>query len=170
MKNQLWIAKFPSAHDTHDIAIWEMLVNKLAQKAGIETAHSQLKKLGEQHHIFLSKRFDRNSAGKRKHFASAMTLLQRTDGNDASNGVSYLEIVEFIMQQGAEPGADLLQLWRRIIFNICVSNTDDHLRNHGFIFSPLKGWVLSPTYETYDMNPIPTKKGLKLNISESDNS
>lgn len=103
---------------------------------------------------------------ERIHFASAMTLLQRLDGDDASKGVSYLEIAEFITKQGARPNEDLEQLWRRIVFYICVSNVDDHLRNHGFILQP-NGWILSPAF---DINPVASGDGLKLNISESDNS
>jgi serine/threonine-protein kinase HipA len=93
-------------------------------------------------------------------------LLQRSDGEDASCGVSYLELAECIMHYGAQPMQDLEQLWRRIVFFICVSNVDDHLRNHGFILKP-KGWILSPAF---DMNPVSNGYGLKLNISESDNS
>ncbi len=85
---------------------------------------------------------------------------------DASFGVSYLELVDFITKHGAQPQQDLIQLWRRIVFSICVSNTDDHLRNHGFVFTN-KGWVLSPAY---DINPVETGTGLKLNISEDDNA
>lgn len=165
--NRLWIAKFPSRNDHHDLGAWEMLVNKLALQAGIVTAKAQLKKLNSQHHTFLSQRFDRDPHNKRIHFASAMTLLQRTDRDDASKGASYLELVEFIMQQGAESIRDLEQLWRRIVFYICISNTDDHLRNHGFLFQPGKGWLLSPAY---DINPDPMGDGLKLNISDVDNA
>lgn len=103
---------------------------------------------------------------KRIHFASAMTLLQHSDGDDASKGVSYLEIAQFIIMQGAQPHKDLEQLWRRIVFNICISNVDDHLRNHGFILQP-KGWILSPAF---DLNPVPHSNGLKLNISQTDNT
>jgi serine/threonine-protein kinase HipA len=81
-------------------------------------------------------------------------------------GVSYLHIAEFIMRHGATPDADLEELWRRIVFNICVSNSDDHLRNHGFLLTP-KGWVLSPAF---DINPIPSSTGLSLNISEYSNA
>lgn len=100
------------------------------------------------------------------HFASAMTLLQRSDGDDASVGASYLELAEFIIQSGGQATQDLEQLWRRIVFFICVSNVDDHLRNHGFILKP-QGWVLSPAY---DINPVSSGNGLRLNISESDNA
>lgn len=96
-----------------------------------------------------------------------MTLLQRSDGDDSTVGASYLEMAEFIIQQGANPDLDLEQLWRRIVFFMCVSNTDDHLRNHGFLLTPT-GWVLSPVY---DVNPSPhSADGLKLNVSETDNA
>ena len=95
-----------------------------------------------------------------------MTLLGYTDGADAMTGVSYLHIAEFIVRHGATPDADLEELWRRIVFNICVSNSDDHLRNHGFLLTP-KGWVLSPAF---DINPIPSSTGLSLNISEYSNA
>lgn len=95
-----------------------------------------------------------------------MTLLQHTDSDDASTGASYLELAEFIIRQGADVAQDLEQLWRRIIFYICVSNVDDHLRNHGFLLQP-NGWRLSPAF---DMNPVASGEGLKLNISESDNA
>ncbi len=162
----LWIAKFPSGNDENDIGAWEMVAAKLAQRASIDTAQSRLQKFGGSHHTFLSKRFDRTDSHERIHFASAMTLLQRSDGDDASKGVSYLEIAEFIIQNGAQSTRDLEQLWRRIVFFICISNVDDHLRNHGFLLES-NGWVLSPAY---DVNPNANGEGLKLNISESDNS
>lgn len=96
-----------------------------------------------------------------------MTLLNHNDGDDAAAGASYLEIAEFILRMGACVEKDLEQLWRRIVFNICVSNVDDHLRNHGFIFDPSNGWILSPAF---DMNAVAEGDGLKLNISETDNS
>jgi len=95
-----------------------------------------------------------------------MTLLGHIDGTDFQDGVSYLHIAEFIMRNGSNVEGDLEQLWRRIVFNICVSNTDDHLRNHGFLLTN-KGWELSPAF---DINPIETGTGLKLNISENDNA
>ena len=94
-----------------------------------------------------------------------MTLLGQTDGAFKS-GVSYLDLVEFISKSGANVAGDLDELWRRIVFSICVSNTDDHLRNHGFLFQG-GGWILSPAY---DMNPVETGNGLSLNISETDNA
>jgi len=94
-----------------------------------------------------------------------MTQLQYYDG-EHSEGASYLEIAEFLSNHGAQTKADLAQLWRRIIFNIAISNTDDHLRNHGFLLTK-KGWKLSPAY---DLNPIVGKQGLHLNINESSNA
>jgi serine/threonine-protein kinase HipA len=162
----LWIAKFPSGNDENDVGAWEMVVYKLAQQAQIIIAEAKVEKFNSRYHTFLSKRFDRAKKNERIHFASAMTLLQRSDGDDASKGASYIELAEFIMQQGAQPIQDLEQLWRRIVFYICVSNVDDHLRNHGFILQS-NGWVLSPAF---DINPVASGDGLKLNISENDNS
>jgi serine/threonine-protein kinase HipA len=164
--NHLWIAKFPSKNDQFDIGAWEFVTYQLAIASGVKMAESKAKKFTSNFHTFLSKRFDRTSDGQRIHFASAMTLLGRVDGNDSSEGVSYLELVDFISSNGANANQDLEQLWRRIVFSICVSNTDDHLRNHGFILTS-NGWVLSPAY---DINPVETGNGLKLNISEHDNA
>jgi serine/threonine-protein kinase HipA len=162
----LWIAKFPSREDRHDVGAWEMIVNELAKKAEINVAQAMAKPFYGKHHTFLSKRFDRTSAGQRLHFASAMTLLGYTDGINFQEGASYLEMAEFIERKGAKVNQDLEELFRRIVFSICVSNTDDHLRNHGFLLTG-KGWILSPAY---DVNPNPKGTGLKLNISEYDNS
>jgi serine/threonine-protein kinase HipA len=96
-----------------------------------------------------------------------MTMTNRVDGDDASTGASYLELAEVIMEHGSEPNTDLRELWSRIVFNILVSNTDDHLRNHGFILDPGKGWRLSAAY---DMNPVAHADGLKLNITDADNA
>lgn len=95
-----------------------------------------------------------------------MTLLGFSDGKNHHDGVSYLHLAEWITQHGTQVNADLEQLWRRIVFSICVSNTDDHLRNHGFLLTP-NGWILSPAY---DLNPVETGTGLTLNISDTDNS
>lgn len=165
-KGELWIAKFPSAKDDFDIGAWEEVVHRLATRCGITTSEAMTRTFHSKHHTFLTKRFDRTRSGKRIHFASAMTLLQRSDGDDALSGVSYLELAGLINQQGAEPNSDLEQLWRRIVFFLCVSNSDDHLRNHGFLLGS-KGWRLAPAY---DMNPEPEAEGLRLNISETDNS
>lgn len=171
-REQLWIAKFPSRSDEDDIGAWELVVNDLARRASIIVPDVQRRRFGSStsgghgHHTFLSRRFDRTSDGRRRHFASAMTLLDQVDGQSANEGVSYLDLAELLMRVGANTSADLQQLWRRIVFSICVSNTDDHLRNHGFLLAPT-GWSLAPAY---DMNPDPYGAGLKLNISETDNA
>jgi serine/threonine-protein kinase HipA len=164
-KGALWIAKFPSRSDEYDLGAWEYLVHQLANGAGIRVAPAAMRQFNTPHHTFLTQRFDRTAQGERIHFASAMTLLGRSDGDDFNSGASYLEMAGLLMQSGAQPQADLEQLWRRIVFSICVSNVDDHLRNHGFLLQP-GGWVLSPAY---DLNPVPYGDGLKLNVSENDN-
>jgi len=166
LDNCLWIAKFPSRNDGVDIGGWEMVTYELAKTAGINMAESKAKKFSTSHHTFLTKRFDRTGNGDRIHFASATTMLGYTDGQDHEDGASYLDMVEFIVANGARVNTDLEELWRRIVFSICVSNTDDHLRNHGFILTD-KGWTLSPAY---DINPVETGTRLKLNISETDNT
>jgi serine/threonine-protein kinase HipA len=162
---RLWIAKFPSARDEFDVGAWEGVVHELARRAGIAVAEASVRRFGSRHRTFLTRRFDRTDAGERLHFASAMTMLNHVDGDSAASGASYLELVEFISKEGACATEDLEQLWRRIVFSICVSNTDDHLRNHGFMLRP-EGWALAPAY---DMNPVAAGDGLQLNISESDN-
>jgi serine/threonine-protein kinase HipA len=163
-KGNLWIAKFPSSKDDKNTGAWEMVLHELAKVCGIHVPDARLLQFSGKHHTFLSKRFDRIK-DKRIHFASAMTLLGYQDGADFHDGLSYLDIVAFIIQQGALVKADLEQLWRRVVFNILVSNTDDHLRNHGFILTN-NGWQLSPAY---DMNPNEMGSGLTLNISENSN-
>lgn len=162
---QLWIAKFPSARDEVDQGAWEAVAATLARRCDIVVPDFQVKRFGPKGGTFLSRRFDRDHR-RRIHFASAMTLLGRTDGADSTSGASYLELVEFLVRHGAAVDADLHQLWLRIVFSIAISNTDDHLRNHGFLLDS-QGWTLSPAY---DLNPIPTGTGLTLNISEDDNS
>jgi serine/threonine-protein kinase HipA len=164
-KGQLWIAKFPSSRDEKDVGAWEMVLNELAKACGIHVAETRLQKFSGKHHTFLSKRFDRTVDQKRIHFASAMTLLGLQDGVDHEEGVGYLDLVGFIIQQSPAAKDDLEQLWRRLVFNILVSNTDDHMRNHGFLLSE-KGWRLSPAF---DMNPNEMGYGLTLNISENNN-
>lgn len=163
----LWIAKFPSVRDEHDVGAWEMVVHTLARACQLRVPDSLARRFANPHHTFLVKRFDRTAGGRRLHFASAMTLTGHQDGDDGSTGVSYLEIARVLINHGAQTDADLQELWSRIVFNLLVSNTDDHLRNHGFILMPGKGWRLS---EAYDMNPVPESQGLKLNISEADNA
>jgi serine/threonine-protein kinase HipA len=161
----LWIAKFPSRADNSNTGAWEMVAYELARKIGLTVPECRIEKFSGNGSTFLTRRFDRK-AGKRIHFASAMTLLGRRDGDDYSSGCSYLDLAQFIVRQGARPDEDLKELWRRIVFSIAVSNTDDHLRNHGFLLTP-QGWILSPAY---DINPNPGGGGLSLNISEDDNT
>jgi serine/threonine-protein kinase HipA len=166
--NHLWIAKFPSINDSIDIGGWEKVVHELAVRSGINMSESMIQKFSGNQYTFLTKRFDRTPNQERIHFASAMTLLGRVDGDNFQSGVSYLDIVGFIIQTGDKDfiASDLEELWRRIVFSICVKNTDDHLRNHGFILGE-NGWRLSPAY---DINAVPTGTGLSLNISDEDNS
>lgn len=164
-KSELWIAKFPSASDSKDIGGWEMVVHNLARRCGLNVVEARIEKFISPYHTFLVKRFDRNKS-ERIHFASAMTMLGYIDGTNADSGASYLELADFISNNSARVNADLEELWRRIVFSISVSNTDDHLRNHGFILTE-KGWILSPAY---DINPNEQGLGLCLNISDNDNS
>ncbi|MEM7475285.1 MAG: HipA domain-containing protein [Planctomycetota bacterium] len=168
-EQSLWIAKFPGRNDAYDVGGWEWVTHQMAREAGLDIADARAEKLGRPHHTFMVKRFDRvleNGERKRLHFASAMTMLGYSDGTSFRDGASYLEIVEFLTRHGAATKADLSELWRRIVFSICVSNTDDHLRNHGFLLRP-NGWALSPAY---DINPDPAGTGLSLNVSDADNS
>ena len=168
-KRQLWIAKFPGRSDTVDVAGWEMLAHELGRRCGLTLPEARLKKLTRRHRTFLVKRFDRcpgPTGVARCHFASAMTLLGRIDGAGAESGDSYLDLAEFILRNSPNAQADLAELWRRILFSTLVRNTDDHLRNHGFLLNE-QGWRLSPAY---DINPNPEGLGLSLNISEDDNS
>jgi serine/threonine-protein kinase HipA len=161
----LWIAKFPSSRDEKNSGAWEMVVHQLADTCGIVVPDAKLQKFSGKHHTFLSKRFDRIENNRRLHFASAMTLLGYQDGAGHIDGVGYLDMAGFIIQYSPSAKEDLEQLWRRMLFNILVSNTDDHLRNHGFILTQ-SGWRLSPAY---DMNPNEMGNGLTLNISENSN-
>lgn len=161
----LWIAKFPSRQDNIDVGAWEFLAWQLAYDAGIIVPDAQLMKVSGKHHTFLSKRFDRKGT-ERIHFASAMTMTGRFEEQNEKTAPSYLELAEFIQFSGASPDADLQQLWRRIVFNIAISNTDDHMRNHGFIITD-NGWRLSPAY---DINPSIDKIGLALNINLDSNA
>ncbi|MCB0612503.1 MAG: type II toxin-antitoxin system HipA family toxin [Phaeodactylibacter sp.] len=165
-EGHLWIAKFPSKNDDKDQGAWELIVNKLAEEAEINMAQGMAKKFSQKNHTYLTKRFDRSDKGERIHFASAMTLLGYKDGINHQDGASYLELVEVLERYGAQPEEDLLELWKRIVFSICVSNTDDHLRNHGFLLTN-RGWRLSPAY---DINPNEQGVGLSLNIDENDNA
>ena len=161
----LWIAKFPSKNDEIDVGAWEKVVHDLARMCGLNVPESRVEKFSKLGSTFLVKRFDRDGE-KRIHFASAMTLLGKNDGASAFDGTSYLDIAGFIKAYGANPKGDLTELWKRIVFGMAVSNTDDHLRNHAFILSK-RGWVLSPMY---DVNPVPYGEELSLLVDDEDNS
>lgn len=144
---QLAIAKFPRKDDETSTVIWEAVALRLAHKAKIAVAVARVETVGKKP-VLLLRRFDRN--GKRRiPFLSAMSMLSAKDNESHS----YLEIVDALRQHGAAPKADIEALWRRIVFNILISNTDDHLRNHGFLYHNSDGWLLSPAY---DLNPVPT--------------
>ena len=161
----LWIAKFPSKNDTIDKGAWEFLAYQLAIDCGIDMSESKIEKVSGKFHTFFTKRFDREN-DERIHFASAMTMTGYTEDRLRFETASYLDIAEFITNYGANINENLRQLWRRIVFNIFISNTDDHLRNHGFILTE-KGWILSPAF---DLNPSIDKDGLSLNLDMDDNS
>ena len=155
----LCMAKFPSRQDTRDIGAWELLAHRLAANAGIVVPEARPLRLpGSPHTTFLVKRFDRIPRG-RLAFVSAMTLTQRADGE---SGASYLELVDLLQSRGADTRADCEQLFRRVVFSILIHNTDDHLRNHGFLIDA-QGIRLSPAY---DMNPSVERRELSLAINE----
>ncbi|SEA11067.1 serine/threonine-protein kinase HipA [Pseudobutyrivibrio sp. ACV-2] len=159
----LWIAKFPSKHDDVDSGAWEMVVHELAKLCGLNVPEAKAERFSKLGTTFLVKRFDRIGS-QRVHFSSAMTMLGKTDGANASDGSSYLEIVSFLKANGASPKADIEELWKRIVFSMAVSNTDDHFRNHGFILEK-NGWCLSPMY---DVNPDIYGEYLSLNVDNDD--
>jgi len=161
---QLWIAKFPSENDAIDKGAWEYLAYLLAGQCGIEMAECRLEKVYGKHHTFFTKRFDRHG-NERIHFTSAMTMTGNHEDLIRDRTPSYLEIAEVILHAGPNSMNDLHQLWRRIIFNMAISNTDDHLRNHGFLLLD-DNWRLSPAY---DLNPSVDKTGLGLNIDMENN-
>jgi serine/threonine-protein kinase HipA len=162
----LWLAKFPRAGDRHDVGGWEAVAHELATACDLGPPPGVAARYNRSpHHTFRLARFDRSADGRRVHFASAMTLTGQQDGADFSTGASYLQIAQVLMRDGAEPNADLRQLWLRIVFNMLVSNCDDHLRNHGFLLTA-QGWRLSPPF---DVNPDPQGTGLKLLVDGHDN-
>ena len=146
---RLCVAKFPSRNDDYDVGLWEHHSHLLAKEAGVTAADTDVVDTGGKYHALLSKRFDRTADGRRKHFASAMTLLGLTDGCDAKTGNGYLDIVDFILQNCCDVENNLCQLYRRVAFNIAIGNSDDHFRNHGFLLTT-RGWTFSPAY---DLNP-----------------
>jgi len=158
----LWIGKFPARDDDRDVGAWEHVAHVLAMKAGIEVPPARVVRLNSEFHTFCVQRFDRVH-GKRRFYASAMTLL----GKEQSEGTSYLELAQFIRERGAgdHVKSDLEQLFRRVAFNVAIGNRDDHLRNHGFVLDKL-GWRLAPAF---DVNPNVDKAEHVLNIDDSDN-
>ncbi len=143
---RLAIAKFPDKDDEIDHVRWEAVALSLAQKAGIAVPKWRLENIGDKT-VILLRRFDR--AGRRRiPFLSAMSMLGANDNETRS----YLEFVDVLRQYGAAPREDMEILWRRIVFSILISNTDDHLRNHGFLYGGPDGWRLAPAY---DLNPVP---------------
>lgn len=143
----LLIAKFPSPKDEWDVELWEFLSLRMAGKAGIPVPGFRLEKiLGKN--VLLLERFDRGKKQIRIPFLSAMSMLGASDGERRS----YIEIGEALKEYGTSAGKDLMDLWRRIVFNIMISNVDDHLRNHGFLYEGRSGWRLSPIY---DLEPTP---------------
>jgi serine/threonine-protein kinase HipA len=163
-QGELSIAKFPQADDPYPVMQWEAVALDLAHRAGIEVPTWRLEQVADRTALLL-RRFDRDGE-IRIPFLSAMSMLGAADNEDHS----YLEIVDALRQFGSQPEQDCAQLWRRVVFNILISNTDDHLRNHGFLYDGAGGWRLSPAY---DMNPTPIDvkaRVLSLAIDEADDT
>jgi serine/threonine-protein kinase HipA len=142
----LSIAKFPYTSDEVDVVAWEAVALSLAEKAQIAVAPWRLERI-DGRAVLITRRFDRRGA-LRVPFLSAMSMIGAKDNEPHS----YLELVDALRQNGARPKRDMAQLWRRIVFSVLVSNVDDHLRNHGFLYAGTDGWTLSPAY---DLNPTP---------------
>jgi len=159
----LWLAKFPSREDRRNVGLWEYLAYQLSIIAGIDMPEARVHELSDRGHTFAVRRFDRTLTSRR-HYVSAMTRLARED----SEGASYLDLVEAIETGGASTqiGAQLEQLFRRVLFNVLIGNRDDHLRNHGFLRQG-NGWVLSPAF---DVNPNPEKNEHVLTLDGDDGS
>jgi serine/threonine-protein kinase HipA len=161
----LAIAKFPHKEDFSDAVLWEGVALTLAARARIAVPEWKIAHIGKKNALIL-RRFDRSKGGARIPLLSAMSMLGAADNEPHT----YLEIAEAVRQQGASPNDDLKELWRRIAFNVLISNVDDHLRNHAFLYESQKGWRLSPAY---DMNPVPTDikpRVLSTAIDPDDNS
>lgn len=155
------IAKFPSSsHDTWNVMAWEKVALDLAHDAGIDVPRSELLDLAGRS-VLVVDRFDRRLDGTRIGYASAMTMLEASDGDQRS----YLEIAEVVERLSDEATAELEQLWRRIVFSVMISNTDDHLRNHGFLHQHDDVWRLSPAF---DLNPNPDRSARRLSTAIND--
>lgn len=161
-KGDLWIAKFPSHRDYEDVGAWEMVAHDLAAHCNLHVPEAKALQIAKDGTTFLVRRFDRQQ-GKRIHMTSAMTLLDKTQ---KAHEASYLDIADWLSANGASPRKDLAELWRRMVFNILISNTDDHLRNHSFLLCE-DGWHLAPLY---DVNPNPIGEYLSLGITEEDSA
>lgn len=160
----LAIAKFPREDDEVNTVLWESVALHLAAKAGIEVPKGRVEKIVKKS-VLIVDRFDREGT-RRIPFLSAMSMLAAKDNETRS----YMELADALRRYGASPKHDLEALWRRIVFNILISNTDDHLRNHGFLYAGADGWRLSPAY---DLNPIPTDikpRVLTTAINEADST
>jgi serine/threonine-protein kinase HipA len=142
----LAIAKFPHRDDDYNVVLWEAVALRLAREAGVSVAPWRIETVADRA-ILLVRRFDRNGR-VRIPFLSAMSMLGARDNETRS----YLEFVDVLRQHGATPKKDMHMLWRRIVFSVLISNTDDHLRNHGFLYAGPDGWCLAPAY---DVNPVP---------------
>ncbi len=161
---RLAIAKFPKKDDEYNVVVWEAVALKLAQKAGLQIPEVRLENI-QKKPVLIIQRFDR-IGNKRIPFLSAMSMLGAKD-NDRR---SYLEIAHALIQYGEKPDQDMAELWRRIVFTVLISNTDDHLRNHGFLYERHKGWRLSPAYDI-NPNPIDIKdRILSTSISFNDST
>ena len=162
--SQLAIAKFPKKDDDYPAVEWEFVALQLAKQAGLNVPEFRLENIAGRA-VLILRRFDRQSTN-RIPFLSAMSMIGASD-NEAH---SYLELMDALRQHGAAPNIDGPELWRRIVFSILISNTDDHLRNHGFLLEGQQGWRLSPVY---DVNPVPLEikeRILTTAISETDNT
>ncbi len=162
--NRLLIAKFPHPGDETNQPAWEAVALRLASSAGINAAEARLETVAGRS-VLLVRRFDRLGT-RRIPFLSAMSLLGASDNESHS----YLEIADALRQSSAAPREDLVELWRRIVFSILISNVDDHLRNHGLLWEGPAGWRLSPAY---DLNPTPTDikpRELSLAVDDQDHT
>lgn len=158
----LAIAKFPHSGDDRDIVLWEAVALALAQRAGINVPDWRIETVAGRR-VLVLRRFDR-TGGRRVPYLSAMSMLRAADNERRS----YLEVADALRSHGAVPRRDLGELWRRVVFSVLVSNTDDHLRNHGFLYERGLGWGLSPAF---DLNPTPTDERARVlatNIDEHD--
>jgi serine/threonine-protein kinase HipA len=159
---QLAIAKFPKETDEYSVELWEAVAFGLAVRAGIRTPDCELIHVAKKP-VLLSRRFDRTD-GMRIPFLSALSMMGLKDGERGS----YPELVDVLTQYGARAADDAREIYRRMVLNVLISNVDDHLRNHGFLWTGRHGWTLSPVY---DLNPTPTdvrKRILTTNINLDD--